>query len=730
MEGNVVLEPADVHVAKKTLARGSASKPSRAQSDTLPAIPDSLVNRRVGNFVVERLLGQGAMGSVYLAVHDTLRRRVAVKVLQPHLALDEQLVQRFVDEAQIVSSLGHAGIAQIFDFGRLDDGQLYATMEYLDGKDLEDALAREGALSAGRVASIGVQVASALAIVHDQDIVHRDLKPANLFLAVDGEGTERVKILDFGIAKLDESTGARKRTAAGHVVGTPEYMAPEQASAAGNVDGRTDIYALGCVLYELLCGRPPHVANSIVGVLMAHANTKPEDISCLVQNLPEGLATVVMRCLAKDPERRWQSARELKAALLPYASELPEVASVVQTAPSLPGAPHRSRKGLVFGGLGILLAMALAYAATRRMDDPSPAAEGALEAVVSPIPDAGEVATAEPQGNPFTSDDSMAIAEGAAIYASSCAGCHGDNGEGDGELAPVDSQPKAFAHMQVPAGTLDAYRFEIVRRGVDEVMPSFSEKLSISDTWKVVSYLSALSSREIQASTSDDLWSIRAPRMTAKMARRGKKLYKRECSSCHGPRGRGNGPASGYLGRKPTNLVRGAYKLRTTDRDSLPTSEDLYRTLSQGMGVSGMPDFSKLSPEERWQVVAYLRTLNPRFSTAGKSEIIKVPKAPPMDDDAVRRGRAQYLAAGCAQCHGKKGLGDGPKAADLRTDSGDPILAANFTVPATFVGGMSPREIYRTMMAGMAGTPMPSGDNFFDEGEAWDVVAFILSLQK
>ncbi len=729
---------------KGTQLRVSASSEARGDGDSMaanqpkPGEVQSLIGRPVGNFVVERLLGQGAMGSVYLAVHDTLRRKVAIKVLRPHLAQSQDLVDRFVDEAQIVSSLGHPGIAQIFDFGRLDDGQLYATMEFLDGKDLEEAIDREGRMSPGRAASIGVQVAAALAVVHDRDIVHRDLKPANLFLAIDGEGAERVKILDFGIAKL-ESTGAKKRTAAGHVVGTPEYMAPEQAVANGVVCGRTDIYALGCVLYELLCGHPPFDADSILGILLAQTQETPVDISERVAQLPEGLSAVVMRCLEKDPSKRWQDARALKAALLPFASELPDgVASVVQTGASIPSVPKRNMTlGLV--GAAVALAAVVAFLVTRDKGDSEPAPVTATAAAATPTantatasvpavtpmaPDAG------PEGNPYHRADVEAVAQGAAIFAATCSGCHGATGEGDGAGAPVQAEPKAFAHMAVPDGVLDTYRFESIRRGVAGVMPSFSEKLSVDETWKVVSYLSTLSSLPEDAiQDTEGLWTIEAPRMTKSMARAGKKLYVRECSSCHGRGGQGHGPAADYLGRRPANLVKGVYKLRTTDRDSPPTREDIFRTLSQGMGVSGMPAFSKLSAKQRWALVAYLRTLSKRFANEGSPEAITVPTPPPFNADAVRRGQASYLAAGCAKCHGESGLGDGPLAAELETDRGATIAAANFTVPATLIGGTSPREMYRTMMTGIAGTPMPAGDDFFDEEEAWDVVAFILSLQ-
>jgi len=719
----------------KTLARGSASSKTRGSSDTIPAAPNSLINRRVGNFVVERLLGQGAMGSVYLGVHDTLRRSVAIKVLQPHLAQSEDLVERFVDEAKIVSSLGHPGIAQIFDFGRLDDGQLYATMEFLDGKDLEDALNRKGAMSAGRAASICVQVAAALAVVHDRDIVHRDLKPANLFLAIDGEGQERVKVLDFGIAKLDQRCGEKRRTAAGHVVGTPEYMAPEQATADGQVSGRTDIYSLGCVLYELLCGDPPFLADSIIGILMAHAQDVPVDIGTRVTNLPDGMAHVVMRCLEKDPEKRWQNARELKAALLPYASELPDgVASVVQTGATLAVPPRDRRLWFALAGLAVLVFISLGIAATRSgknashgvsmKSTPTPAHVASTE-IPAAKPDSIDVA---PKRNPYSKADEEAVAMGAAIYASKCAGCHGADGEGNGAAAPKDAMPKDFANMRVPEGMLDLYRFGVVRRGVDGQMPNFESKLSESETWKVVTFLSTLSSGQ-GANTEQDLWSIKAPRLSKKMTRDGRRLFKRECTSCHGTFGRGNGPVSDYLGRKPANLVAGVYKLRTTDRDSLPTSEDLYRTISQGMGVTGMPSFSKLSAKNRWQLVAYLRSLSPKFEDKSNSEVLKIPNPPDFDAAAVHRGRATFLAAGCSKCHGLEGLGDGPMARKLKTDRGDSIAPANFSASATFVGGDSPREIYRTMMTGIAGTPMPAGDDFFDEGEAWDVIAFILSLQ-
>lgn len=281
-----------------------------------PRLPDpEAIPNRIGNFVVEELIGEGAMGSVYAARHASLGMKVAVKVLKPHLCGSNELISRFMVEARVVSAMLHPALVRIVDFGRLPSGQLYSIMEFLDGRDLEQVLEETGVLAPGHAASIAAQAAAALSVVHEQNIVHRDLKPANLFLAKDNSGQERLKVLDFGIAKLLELTGDSRLTQAGIILGTPLYMAPEQAAAAGAIDQRADVYSLGCVLYEMLTGQAPFDGDTPMMVLAAHAHDVPEPPSRLTPGIGADYDAVVLRCLEKDPARRFQSMRQLEDAL-------------------------------------------------------------------------------------------------------------------------------------------------------------------------------------------------------------------------------------------------------------------------------------------------------------------------------------------------------------------------------------------------------------------------------
>jgi serine/threonine-protein kinase len=283
----------------------------------------SLVGGRIGNYTVERQIGQGAMGSVYVGVHDTLFRKVAIKVILPELAASPQLVERFVDEARQVSRLGHPALVQVFDFGTTPDGQRYSIMELLEGGDLQKTLERTGPFPAERAARIGADIADALAVVHAAGIVHRDLKPENLFLAK-GPGGEQVKILDFGIAKLlgMDDPGSR-RTMVGAVIGTPAYLSPEQAKNSAGVDARCDQYSLGVVLYELLSGTLPFAGASTYELLTMHATQPPPPLRERAPGVPPELEAVAKQSLAKQAERRYPDAVTMAAAIEQATRSLP-----------------------------------------------------------------------------------------------------------------------------------------------------------------------------------------------------------------------------------------------------------------------------------------------------------------------------------------------------------------------------------------------------------------------
>ncbi len=275
-----------------------------------------MVGATVGKYRVGALIGEGGMGSVYRAQHTLIGKRVAIKVLRPELSANDEMVQRFFNEARAAARIDHPGIIDVYDFGR-HDGRAYLVMELLDGEPLSARLAR-GPLAPDEARRIGRQIAAALAAAHDAAIAHRDLKPDNVFLARDeaAVGGERVKLLDFGIAKLTEADGTSSvETRTGAVMGTPVYMSPEQCRGTGEVDHRTDLYALGCILYEMLSGRPPFVARGAGELISAHLTEHPRPLAQAAPRAPAPMATLVDRLLAKTPGNRLQHARDVVAAL-------------------------------------------------------------------------------------------------------------------------------------------------------------------------------------------------------------------------------------------------------------------------------------------------------------------------------------------------------------------------------------------------------------------------------
>jgi eukaryotic-like serine/threonine-protein kinase len=226
----------------------------------------------VASYRVVRLLGKGGMGIVYLATHVALERHVALKVLRRDVSDDPEAATRFFTEARAVNRIGHQNIVDVTDFGTTSTGQCFFAMELLTGESLAGRLSREGALSLRRTLHVAVQVADAVAASHAAGIVHRDLKPNNIFLIERERDLDYVKLLDFGLAKLTQVDGGAIRTTLdGAVVGTPAYMSPEQCLGRKDVDHRTDIYALGVILYETIAGRLPFIAEGIGEYLFAHA---------------------------------------------------------------------------------------------------------------------------------------------------------------------------------------------------------------------------------------------------------------------------------------------------------------------------------------------------------------------------------------------------------------------------------------------------------------------------
>ncbi len=276
-----------------------------------------------GRYQILELIGEGGMGAVYRAMHTLMNKELAVKVLLPEYTAMEGLAKRFQQEAQSSSRLDHPGIIQVFDFGQTDDKLLYLVMAYLRGRSLSEVMLDESPLPQARAAALAGQICDALAHAHAHSVVHRDLKPDNVMIVRREDGTEQVKLLDFGIAKITQGEGAANGlTEVGAVFGTPEYLSPEQA-AGDPTDHRTDLYSLGVILYEMLSGRKLFSADTNVKYLYAHMHDAPKPLTTVVPHvgLSPALDQVVLRMLAKDPNERYQSAEELSQAFKRVVSQ-------------------------------------------------------------------------------------------------------------------------------------------------------------------------------------------------------------------------------------------------------------------------------------------------------------------------------------------------------------------------------------------------------------------------
>jgi len=294
----------------------------------------------LGSYRVMQELGQGSMGVVYEAEHVKLGRHVALKVLRSELADNSELVARFFGEAKAVNRIAHENIVEVTDFCEDDGGHAYYIMELLHGETLGEVLARETTLPPARAVGIAVQICGAMSAVHEAGVVHRDLKPENVFLLQRNGHSDFVKILDFGVAKLAEARAAGVReTAAGTMLGTPQYMSPEQAIGR-SIDHRTDIYALGVILYEMLSGHCPFEGKTIGEVivkLLGDAARSPSSVARGPHPIPPAVERVVMRCIEKQLDRRYQTMGDVESALREAAPEagvaIAEQEAGVATAP-------------------------------------------------------------------------------------------------------------------------------------------------------------------------------------------------------------------------------------------------------------------------------------------------------------------------------------------------------------------------------------------------------------
>ena len=299
----------------------------------------------IGRYRIVKKLGAGGMGAVFLGEHILLGRRAAIKTLLPALSRNAEITERFFNEARATSAISDPGVVQIFDFGYHVDGTAYIVLELLEGESLANRIDRLGQLSVGESLRVARQVAVSLAVAHECGVVHRDLKPDNIFLIHDAEaqGGERTKLLDFGICKLKKDD--IRITGSGVMVGTPVYMSPEQCRGnSDEVDHRSDIYALGCVMFQMLTSRAPFVHDAPGDFIVSHLQKEPPAPSSRVPSLPPMIDELLLRCLAKAPADRFQTMGELHVAIAHVLNRISAPgAGAAQARPALLlGAGYRS----------------------------------------------------------------------------------------------------------------------------------------------------------------------------------------------------------------------------------------------------------------------------------------------------------------------------------------------------------------------------------------------------
>ncbi len=377
--------------------------------------PEGLLGLTIdGRYRVEALLGEGGMGLVYRVTHTRLNKPLAIKVLRRENTKDPEVLARFRREAESASGIGNQHIVDIHDFGELDDGSTYFVMECLEGLDLIDAIDVAQRMPESRAIHIGTQLCRALGAAHDAGIVHRDLKPENVFLIRRNDTEDFVKVLDFGIAKV--ANGPKRLTRDGEVLGTPHYMSPEQCEGDG-VDHRTDIYALGVLLYEMVTGHVPHDADTMMGILTKQMYEEPIPPKVRVPQISEQLEELIMRCLEKKPERRYQTMHEIEADLRRVDFGRPPAGpDTVTLTPTRPPRPPRPAVSPVYlGGLGIAvlalvgtLAISSWTERTRSADTTSPASSLSSPDELAGAPPVVEEPDPEPSGEPPTTEAATA----------------------------------------------------------------------------------------------------------------------------------------------------------------------------------------------------------------------------------------------------------------------------------------------------------------------------------
>jgi eukaryotic-like serine/threonine-protein kinase len=312
-------------------------------SDSADPLVGSIVDDR---YHVQHRIGKGGMGSVYLADHLRLHRRVAIKTLHPELMAHRDAVTRFHREALAAAAIGNEHVVNVTDMGQLDGGGYYLVLEFLEGADLGYTVASEGMFSIARSLGIALQLCDALEAVHAAGIVHRDLKPENLFLVSNARHPDFLKVLDFGVCKIREARlGERHITDTGVAIGTPHFMAPEQVEGRRDIDGRVDVYAFGAILHFLLVGEPPFDAPTVPRLFMRICQDPPPRVRAKRPGVPRALEQLVLGALSKEPAQRPAGPAELRQMLAPLA------AAAAASESALPSARRRGRVALLRSGV-------------------------------------------------------------------------------------------------------------------------------------------------------------------------------------------------------------------------------------------------------------------------------------------------------------------------------------------------------------------------------------------
>jgi len=436
-----------------------------------------VIGQVIGKYRITRRLGKGGMGVVYVGEHVMLGSPAVVKVLATEVSEDRATVERFFNEAKAAAQIQHTGIVQIFDSGLHEpSGSAFIIMELLGGESLRDLIKR-GPIPPAIAVAIARQIAGALSAAHRAGIIHRDLKPDNLFLVPDPELREgRVKVLDFGIAKLAVA-GSGITTKTGEVFGTPAYMSPEQCHNASQVDERTDIYALGCILHEMLTGNKLFGRQSVVETIAAHLIDDPQPPSKTVPGVPPQLDRIVLRTMEKDANQRQATMAELEAELIAIGGPLVTLPAAA-TRVDLPRARRWPRIalvaviGVVAGGIGIAVMLGRddhvspprdAAVVTARTPPPAPTATPTPPA---PPPDAVADAASEPVA---VVPDAAAMGSASIRAPVSCA-IYVD-GTNSGKVTPQTNMPLSLGHhvirLVASDGSIDR-SFELDVRSDDE----------------------------------------------------------------------------------------------------------------------------------------------------------------------------------------------------------------------------------------------------------------------